>query len=224
MTTTIAILNQKGGVGKTTFSTNLASLFHKKHGDTLLIDLDPQGSASDWDDQKATEESNPLPVVSVKSDQGLEKHKTRITKGYKWVFIDGAPQIKEKSVSAIKASDIVIIPVQPSPYDVWACADLVDLIKMRQELTEGKPKAAFVISRAIKNTKLSREVKKIIKEYGMPLFESYTTQRVDYIETVKTGQSVIDLPKDNKAHFEIRSIAKEIEAFITANTEELATI
>ena len=69
-----------------------------------------------------------------------------------WIVIDGAPQIAELAVTAIKCADLILIPVQPSPYDIWACEDLVDIIKARQEVTDGTPKAAFIISRSIKGS------------------------------------------------------------------------
>ncbi|HHS2130265.1 TPA: ParA family partition ATPase, partial [Neisseria meningitidis] len=69
-------------------------------------------------------------------------------------MIDGAPQTADLAISAIKASDLVLIPVQPSPYDIWATADLVNLIKQRIKLIDGNLKAAFLINRTIKGTKI----------------------------------------------------------------------
>jgi chromosome partitioning protein len=71
------------------------------------------------------------------------------------LFIDGAPQIAKLSAAAVRAADIELIPVQPSPYDIWACADLVDLINARQEATSGKTKSSFCNQSLYQNTKLS---------------------------------------------------------------------
>ena len=73
-------------------------------------------------------------------------------------MIDGAPQIAKLSAVAVKVADLVLIPVQPSPFDVWACADLVEMIEARRAVTGDRPLAFFVVSRAIKNTKLGGEV------------------------------------------------------------------
>ncbi|HGG9422398.1 TPA: peptide transporter, partial [Neisseria meningitidis] len=73
-------------------------------------------------------------------------------------MIDGAPQTADLAISAIKASDLVLIPVQPSPYDIWATADLVNLIKQRIKLIDGNLKAAFLINRTIKGTKIGGEI------------------------------------------------------------------
>ena len=116
------------------------------------------------------------------------------------------------AAAAVKASDVVLIPVQPSPYDVWATADLVDIIKARQAVA-GAPKAAFLISRAIKNTKLGREVYDALLEYGLPVFKSHTSQLVIYPTSAAKGLTVFSQP-GNPATTEIVSIVKELEGFI----------
>lgn len=129
----IAVLNQKGGSGKTTIATHLARAWQLAGLDVLLVDSDPQGSARDW---AAVREDQPVPVVgidrpTIERDLRALGHKQRIV-------IDGAPQAADLAASAIKAADLVLIPVQPSPYDIWAAADLVELIKARQEITDGR--------------------------------------------------------------------------------------
>lgn len=88
------------------------------------------------------------------------------------MVIDGSPQATNLALSAIKAADFVLIPVQPSPYDVWATNDLVELVKQRIEMTDGKLKAAFVVSRAIQNTNIGKEVASVLTEYGLPVLDA----------------------------------------------------
>ena len=95
------------------------------------------------------------------------------------------------SAVAVKVADLVLIPVQPSPFDVWACADLVEMIEARRAVTGDRPLAFFVVSRAIKNTKLGGEVAAALKEYGLPVFKSGTTQRVVYPTTASEGRTVL---------------------------------
>lgn len=106
----IAVLNQKGGSGKTTIATHLARALQLDGADVLLVDSDPQGSARDW---AAVREDQPVPVVGIDRPTIERDLKSVARKDY--VVIDGAPQ----------AADFVLIPVQPSPYDIWATADLV---------------------------------------------------------------------------------------------------
>jgi chromosome partitioning protein len=208
MTKTIALLNQKGGCGKTTLSTNLAHAISLLGYKVLLVDADPQGNARDW--QEANDGCL-FPVVGLDRET-LPKDLAAISKGYDYVIIDGAPQIARMTAAAIKASDLVIIPVQPSPYDIWACADTVDLIKARQEVTNGQFKAAFVISRAIKNSKLSKEVNEALSNYSLPVLKRYTSQRVVYATSAAEGKTVMS-ESNAEAREEIASLAEEVLGF-----------
>ncbi len=208
----IAVLNQKGGSGKTTISTNVASWLHSQGESTLLVDLDPQGSASDWADAREGDELCPV----VRMGKSISRDLPKIARDYDWVVIDGAPQVSELAAAAVRAADVVLIPVQPSPYDIWACSDLVELLKVRQEVTDGHPRGAFVISRAIKNTRLSGEVMQALEGYELPIFANGTTQKVDYANTAKWGGSVVDLEDEHKARFEIKMLVKELKEFANA--------
>ena len=138
---TIAILNQKGGSGKTTISINMTEALRRQGKNVVLVDSDPQGSARDW---AAAAEECPFPVVGI--DRPTIDRDIKAITDRDFIIIDGAPQIANLAASAIKAADIVLIPVQPSGLDVWATADMVDIIKQRIEITEGNLKAAFVIN------------------------------------------------------------------------------
>lgn len=212
MSKIIAILNQKGGAGKTTLSTNLARALQLDGDKVLLIDSDPQGSARDWN---AAGNGELLPVVGLDRPT-LAKDIQAIQDNQDWLIIDGAPQIAELAVAAIKCADMILIPVQPSPYDVWACEDLVDIIKTRQEITGGKPKAAFIISRVIKNTQLSKEIGEALEGYGLPVFKNFTSQRVIYPKSAATGLTVLDAESSGDAAAEIRAIAQELKEFLNA--------
>ena len=203
--TVIAVLNQKGGSGKTTVATNLAYALKQAGSKVLLIDSDPQGSARDWNEANG---GQLLPVVGLDRET-LPADLKAIQGGYEFVVIDGAPQIAKLAAAAVKVADVVIIPVQPSPYDIWAASDLVDLVKARQELTDGAPVAAFLISRAITNTKLSGEVSEALEGYGFPVMKNGTSQRVIYPTTASIGETVFSQP-GNPAIAEIETIAEEI--------------
>jgi len=205
----ISILNEKGGVGKTTLTTNLARAFKEQNKSVLLVDSDPQGSARDW---HVNGDGDVLEVIGLDRPT-LDKDIARFSKQYQFIFIDGAPQLTNMAVKAILCSDIILIPVQPSPYDIWASKNLVDLIKQRQDATDGRPIAAFVISRQIVGTNLGREVRGVLNEYDLPVFQSGTYQRVSYAETAAKGHTVLH-SKDGLASMEIKAIANELQGFI----------
>jgi chromosome partitioning protein len=209
-TRVVAVLNQKGGSGKTTLATHLARALTLAGAKVLLIDSDPQGSARDW---HAAAQGELVTVVGLDRPT-LEKDVPAVSNGYDWIFIDGAPSRNTLLVSALKAADAVLIPVQPSPYDVWATAELVDLIKQRQDLT-GRPKAAFVISRQIQSTRLAGEIREALEVYRIHIFTHSTTQRVIYAHSAATGSTALDIEPESPAAQEIRAIVQELTEFMS---------
>ena len=206
----IAILNQKGGVGKTTFSVNLAMGLQQSGDKVLLVDADPQGSARDWHAAGDGELLNVIGLDRPTLDKDLKTHKIN----YDWIVIDGPPKLADMSIAAIRSADLVVIPVQPSPYDIWATQDTIDLIKARQEIADGRPKAAMLISRQIANTNLGREVREALNGYEMHILTAGTFQRVVYAETAAKGRTVLDAAPNSEAALEMKKIVAELKEFI----------
>ena len=202
----IAVLNQKGGSGKTTIATHIARALQLSGADVLLVDSDPQGSARDW---AAVKEEQTLTVVGI--DRPTIDRDIKNIAHQDFVIIDGAPQAADLAISAIKAANFILIPVQPSPYDIWATAALVDLVKQRIEVTDGKLQAAFVVSRAIKGTKIGSEVAAALEGYGLPVLESRITQRVSYPSTAAIGTTILDNEPGSDGAAEIYALINEIK-------------
>ncbi|MCF9034698.1 ParA family partition ATPase [Acinetobacter nectaris] len=201
----IAVLNQKGGSGKTTIATHLARALQKLDYSVLLVDSDPQGSARDW---SAVDEENPVTVIGI--DRPTIDRDLKSVAKKDFVVIDGAPQASDLALSAIKAADFVLIPVQPSPYDIWATSDLVDLVKQRIEVTDGKLQAAFIVSRAIKGTKIGTEISEALLGYELPVLNARITQRVIYPTSAATGTTVLDSEPTSEAAKEVNGLALEL--------------
>jgi chromosome partitioning protein len=202
----IAVLNQKGGVGKTTLSVNLAAALALAGQRVLLIDADPQGSALDW--QAARKGESLFPVVGM-AKPTLHKDVPDLAGGYDHVVIDGPPRVNDLAKSAILAADRVLIPVQPSPYDVWAADEIVKLIQEVALYKDGL-RSVFVVTRKIGNTAIGRDVATALKEYPFPLAATAIGQRVIFAESAAGGLSVLEAEPKGAAAKEVRNLIREL--------------
>ena len=214
MATVLAVLNPKGGSGKSTLATNLARALQLGGRNVLVVDSDPQGTARDW--RQTAGDDVDLPAVFGVDRPTLEKDIPKIAGAFDVVVIDGAAKAAPMSVSAVKAADIVLIPVQPSAADLWAASDLVDILEARRSIMEGRPHAAFVVSRQIPGTRLASGIQEVLDGYGLPVLAARTSQRVAYAEALAAGLSVVDYEPDGKAATEILAIIAEIEPLFNA--------
>jgi chromosome partitioning protein len=203
-----SIQNQKGGVGKSTLSVHIAFELAKTFR-VLLIDSDPQGSSRDWAAIRETEP--PFSVVGMDRPT-IHRDITKFTEDYDHIVIDGPPRVSELARSGILSADLIIIPVQPSPYDVWAAVETVKLIQEASVYKE-KLKGVFAVNRKIVNTAIGREVGQSLSEYGLPVLKSQVCQRVAFADSASLGSVVQEVDPTGKAANEIRLLVKEILSY-----------
>jgi chromosome partitioning protein len=209
----VALLNQKGGVGKTTLAVHIATRMALQGQRVLLVDADPQGSAMDWSASRSGEAL--FPVIGL-ATRNLHKEIQAHILNYDTIVIDGPPRVNELARAAIMAADVVLIPVQPSPYDVWAAREITELLKEASVFKENQ-KSAFVINRKIVNTAIGRDVTEALAGYEMPVLNSAVCQRVAFAESAAQGKTVLELEPDGIASREIADLVCDILAF-TDNT------
>ncbi len=200
------ILNQKGGVGKTTLSVNLAACLARTGARVLLIDADPQGSALDW---AAARQAAPLFSVVGFPRPTIHKEIAQIGQGYDHIIIDGPPRVTDLARSAIMASDMVVIPVQPSPYDIWAAEEVVKLIE-EARVYKDSIKSVFVVNRKITNTAIGRDVRDALAAYPVHVLQASVAQRVVFAEAAAQGQAIFEVPAAGPAVAEMEAVAAEL--------------
>ena len=202
----ISVQNQKGGVGKTTLAVHVSHALAAKGALVLLVDADPQGSARDW--AAAREGKPPFTVVGLDRPT-IHRDLPEMAKNYDHVVIDGPPRVSDLARSAIAAADIVLIPVQPSPYDVWAAQEVVDLINEASVFNE-KLKSVFAINRKIVNTAIGRDVVDALSGFEIPVLDAQVCQRVQFAESAATGQTVIETAPKGQAAKEVTALTDEL--------------
>jgi chromosome partitioning protein len=202
----ISLLNQKGGAGKTTIAINLAYAIAETQVKVLLVDSDPQGSARDW----GTVRSEPTPFTLIGIDRPiLHQEVPKLSEAYDYTIIDGAPRVTDLTRSAILASDQVLIPVQPSPLDVWASAEVVTLVR-EAKLYKPNLKCNFVINRKITNSLIAKEVIDALSQYGIPILNAQISQRVIFADAFSQGSVVSEYDPKSTALAEIYQLREEL--------------
>lgn len=200
----IAVANQKGGTGKTTLALNLAAGLSQR-GSTLVLDADPQGSISQW---AGMNEESDLPVVRHVAHGDLSAHIAKEVRTHRYLVVDCPPASQTATVGSILNNvDMVLVPIQPSPVDLWASVDIAEAVRSSQ-MRNPQLKAFLILNQKDSRNALTKSMYEALAELEFPTLRAGLSRRAAYRSAAMEGTSVYGLGHRGKA------AAQEVEAII----------
>lgn len=203
----IAIVNQKGGSGKTTTTMQLAGAIARRGKKVLVVDADPQGTATRWAASAEDETPFPASVVGLSAASAkVHREVKKFINDYDCILID-CPPAADSPVpqSALLIADLALVPIVPSPLDMWAAVGIRQVIANASNLNEGL-QARIVLNQCQPKTTLTQESLEILPEFGIELAKTQIHHRQVYRQSAVFGQTVHNF--GNKAAAAIEEIEK----------------
>jgi len=207
----LTVANQKGGAGKTTLAMQLAGTLGRQGDRVLVIDADPQGTAQRW--AASAEEAAPFPaaVAGLAAAGGKVHQEARKYAGdYDYLVVDCPPAVDSPvPQSALMIADLALVPVIPSPADLWAAKGIQRLIENAQDFNEALA-ARLVLNMLQPNTALGREAEDLLADFGIPRLGQTLGLRQAYRQSQLYGATVHALDRQAKAVAEVDALASEV--------------
>lgn len=208
---TIVINSQKGGSGKTTLCAHLAVEAERAgDGPVFLIDTDPQGTLSTWHEHRQAEAPQRAEVPLAQIGQGLAVLEERKAA---YCLIDTAPTRTDENAALFRLANLVLVPIRPSPSDLWAAAATVELLK------ELQVPFLFVLTQAKANASITAQAAAALSHHGR-VAETFIADRVPYAASMTDGRTAIELATKGPAAIETASLWKNVKACLHANMKQ----
>lgn len=205
----ICVAQQKGGAGKTTLVSNLATAYLAAGKSVALLDTDPQGSLGKWLDIR--EESlgeNPKLQFATATAYGISRAIRSVSDTADVILVDTPPKADSDVKWVLRESDLVLVPVSASQADVWATHDVLDLAQRA-----GKP-TQIVLNRTRASTRVGEDVAKSVAELDVTALQTTLSSRVIYAEALGRGLGVVEMKRTGAAAEEVRALADEVAALL----------
>ncbi|MCY7285855.1 MAG: ParA family protein [Cyanobacteria bacterium CAN_BIN43] len=212
----IAVVNQKGGSGKTTVSMQLAGAIARRGKKVLVVDADPQGTATRW--AASAEDDNPFPASVVglsAANAKVHREVKKFVDDYDCIIID-CPPAADSPVpqSALMIADIALVPIIPSPLDMWAAVGIRQVILNVSDVNESL-QSRLVLNQCQPKTTLTQESMEILPEFGIELAKNQIQHRQVYRQSAVYGQTVHDMASKAAAAIkEIEALTDEVAGLI----------
>ena len=202
----IAFVGNKGGAGKTTLAVNLAAGL-ARYADTAILDADPQGSSVHW--YANSEKQTVTPVFPAES--GLLDQLDKLTREFAYIIADCPPSVHAPQTDAIlKMADVAMVPVQPSPVDLWATVHIEQAIVEAQQ-TNASLRAVMVVNQLESRSTLSQLIREALAEIAVPVASTAIRKRAVYKASALEGRTVFDMGKrGEEAAEELDQLIREV--------------
>jgi len=186
----IAVINQKGGSGKSSTSVHLAAWLHSQDAECLLIDADGQKTSSIWLNALAQD----IPHQIIQDPDTLLDALPKLAAEHNWLIIDGPANLSEATRAAVLWADLALVPCQPTGVDLASAGDTMRLIRQAQQIRQGYPKAALFLNRAVKGTRLKTEAAEVLEQIDEAvLLGTIIHQRQAIADAFGQGATVFDI-------------------------------
>ena len=202
----VTVAQQKGGTGKTTLAAHLAVAFARKKQSVPILDVDPQGSLGEWfeaRERRLGEGATGLRFRTA-SGWGARREARDLGRDHDVVVIDTPPKSDSEARPAIETADLVVVPIQPTPVDVWATDSTLEMIARERGA------GLLVINRVPQRTLLAAEMITAIRAFGCAVAASQLGNRVAFAASMGKGATVMELEPSGKATLEVEALAAEI--------------
>lgn len=202
----ITIAQQKGGAGKTTVAIHLAVAWSQRGRRVAIVDIDPQGSTTYWHklrEERFGEDYTGL-TFSALSGWRVGSEIARLKRSHDIIIVDSPPHTETEAKTAIRNADFLVIPVQPSPADLWATKATLEIAK-----SENVP-VRIVLNRVSSSTKMAEIIGKELTNVA----KTTLGNRVLYASSIMEGRSATEVNPSSPAALEVKALAEEISKLI----------
>ncbi len=212
MTKTIVVLNQKGGPGKSTICMHIAGTLGRRGHDVLVVDADPQGTSQRWAASAPEAEPFPATIAGLEKTGGtIHRQIQKFIGRFDFIVIDCPPAVESPiPQSAALIADLAIIPIIPSPPDIWAAMPISKLIENSQGVNESL-RALLLLNQYDDRRTLAKDTRKLLEEFSIPLAKQQIGFRESFRHAPMYGTTVHTLGAEaKKATEEIDQLTDEI--------------
>jgi chromosome partitioning protein len=200
----VTVAQQKGGAGKTTLAAHLAVAWAKAGHQVGVVDIDPQASLTKWFAERARIKDAVAIELRCVAGWRVQGEVEKLARTVELVVVDSPPHAETESKIAVRAADLVLVPAQPSPMDLWATKATLDLAK-----AEKRP-ALVVLNRMPARGRLADQMRGKFAELGAPVADAVLGSRVAFASSLLAGRGISEQSPSSPAGQEMAALAAEI--------------